>query len=57
MIENMADTICPHFPPSQPCGCPLLAGDLDMKGGILTYGKINRTRIGKEIKTLTELEM
>ena len=30
-IENLADTICPSFPPSQPCGCPLLAGDIDLK--------------------------
>ena len=32
MIENMADTICTSFPPSQPCGCPLLKGDLNLQG-------------------------
>merc|ERR1712055_948638 len=32
MIENSADTLCPIFSPSQPCGCPLLAGDMDLKG-------------------------
>ena len=31
-IENLADTLCPSFPPSQPCSCPLLANDLDLKG-------------------------
>jgi len=27
----MADTLCPSFPEGQPCGCPLLAGDIDLK--------------------------
>ena len=31
MIEDMADTVCPSFPPSQPCGCPLLAGDMTVR--------------------------
>jgi hypothetical protein len=30
-IINMADSLCPTFPETQPCGCPLLAGDLDLK--------------------------
>jgi hypothetical protein len=30
-ITNMADSLCPSFPETQPCGCPLLAGDLDLK--------------------------
>merc|ERR1712071_66247 len=32
MIEDMADTLCPAFPPSQPCGCPLLAGEMQLEG-------------------------
>ncbi|XP_023329952.1 ganglioside GM2 activator [Eurytemora carolleeae] len=32
MIVDMADTLCPHFPPTQPCGCPLLAGDMALSG-------------------------
>jgi len=30
-IVNMGDSICPSFPEGQPCGCPLLAGDFDLK--------------------------
>jgi hypothetical protein len=30
-IVNMGDSLCPSFPEGQPCGCPLLAGDLDIK--------------------------
>merc|ERR1712158_294914 len=32
MIEDMADTVCPSFPESQPCGCPLLAGEMRLEG-------------------------
>ena len=32
MIEDMADTLCPHFPASQPCNCPLLAGEFILDG-------------------------
>merc|ERR1719495_303022 len=32
IIDNMADTFCPSFPDSQPCGCPLLAGDMILDG-------------------------
>ena len=32
IIDNMADTFCPSFPETQPCGCPLLAGDLILNG-------------------------
>merc|ERR1712181_9095 len=32
MIEDMADTVCPSFPESQPCGCPLLAGEMHLEG-------------------------
>lgn len=28
----MADSLCPSFPDSQPCGCPLLQGELIMDG-------------------------
>merc|ERR1719410_2968248 len=31
IIENMGDTLCPSFPENQPCGCPILAGDLNIK--------------------------
>merc|ERR1712060_767335 len=31
MIEDMADT-CPSFPEGQPCGCPLLAGEMHLEG-------------------------
>jgi len=31
MIEDMADTVCPSFPESQPCGCPLLAGEMHVR--------------------------
>jgi hypothetical protein len=30
-IVDMGDTICDSFPETQPCGCPLLAGDIDLK--------------------------
>jgi len=32
MIEDMADTVCPSFPEGQPCGCPLLAGEMNLEG-------------------------
>jgi len=32
MIEDMADIVCPSFPEGQPCGCPLLAGDMHLDG-------------------------
>merc|ERR1712142_862092 len=32
IIENMGDTLCPSFPDTQPCGCPLLAGDFSLSG-------------------------
>merc|ERR1712158_1444 len=32
MIEDMADTVCPSFPENQPCGCPLLAGEMRLEG-------------------------
>merc|ERR1712060_339224 len=32
MIEDMADTVCPSFPEGQPCGCPLLAGEMHLEG-------------------------
>merc|ERR1712215_652722 len=32
MIEDMADTVCPSFPENQPCGCPLLAGEMHLEG-------------------------
>jgi len=32
MIEDMADTVCPSFPEGQPCGCPLLKGDMHLEG-------------------------
>jgi len=32
IIVDHPDIFCPHFPPSQPCGCPLLSAELDMKG-------------------------
>jgi len=32
IIENMGDTLCPSFPDTQPCGCPLLAGDFTLSG-------------------------
>jgi len=27
----MGDSLCPSFPEGQPCGCPLKAGDFDLK--------------------------
>merc|ERR1712080_27359 len=32
MIEDMADTVCPSFPENQPCGCPLLMGEMHLEG-------------------------
>jgi len=32
MIENDPDTWCSNFPDWQPCGCPLLAGELNLNG-------------------------
>ena len=32
MIESMADTLCPSFPETQPCSCPLLAGEMFLSG-------------------------
>jgi len=32
MIVDMADVLCPSFPESQPCGCPLLAGEMNLPG-------------------------
>ena len=32
MIEDMADTLCPSFPENQPCGCPLLEGEMNLVG-------------------------
>merc|ERR1711970_357812 len=32
MIVDMGDQICPSFPPGQSCGCPLLAGEMNLEG-------------------------
>ena len=32
MIEDMGDTICDSFPEGQACGCPLLAGEMNLEG-------------------------
>merc|ERR1712179_498433 len=32
MIEAGTDSWCAHFPETQPCSCPLLAGELNVKG-------------------------
>ena len=32
MILDLADSLCPAFPPSQPCGCPLLPGEMELYG-------------------------
>merc|ERR1712184_42926 len=32
MIDDMADILCPSFPEGQPCGCPLLAGEMHLEG-------------------------
>jgi len=31
-IIEATPSLCDNFPPGQPCGCPLLAGDMDLAG-------------------------
>jgi len=32
ILENAGDSLCANFPPSQPCSCPFLEGEIEING-------------------------